>query len=320
MKLDAIATIEAAYAPAATSQAWIEGVLASLAPLDRGHGLHAISLDANDPANFRAALLGAFRPDPLFLQATVDSTATATPDELRELFRPVPPVQILSRRVRSGPPPPFERAVLRVSPDVLGILALDADQRGVVIGIPWPTEESPAPRTKYLLSRIAAHLTSAWRLRALTVAGSEAVLDPSGAVRDAQPAAADRGDRALLGEAVRRMERARTRARRVDPTEAVELWHALVSGRWSLVDHVEADGRRFVLARRNEPHVYDPKALSRAEGQVTAFAIQGHSNKHIAYLLGIAPSTVAAHLASARRKLGVRTQSELVATFGGARA
>jgi DNA-binding CsgD family transcriptional regulator len=331
MKLDAIAAIEAAYAPAASCEAWARGILTALAPLDQGHGLYALTLDASDPERIVATVASMFRPDPEFLRHGLEANAQPDSDHMRALYWRSPPVELASRRVRqlAGRPPGSVQAAMRAVTDMLGVFAIDSDDRGLFVGAPWPTGRAPGPRTIHLLTRVAAHVTSAWRLRKLAgddlasgPAGdraTEAVLDPGGRLRDASGDARDALERDRLARAVRRMDRARTRARRADPVEAAELWRALVSGRWTLVDRFDADGRRFVLARRNEPHVYDPKALSRTEGQVAAFAIQGHANKHIAYLLGLAPSTVAAHLASACRKLGVRTQSELTTTFGGAR-
>ena len=55
--------------------------------------------------------------------------------------------------------------------------------------------------------------------------------------------------------------------------------------------------------------------LSKRERQVAAFAARGHSNKLIAYDLGIAEGTVAAHLASVMRKLGLSTRAALVGNF-----
>jgi DNA-binding NarL/FixJ family response regulator len=82
------------------------------------------------------------------------------------------------------------------------------------------------------------------------------------------------------------------------------------------VDHGEADGRRFVLARRNEIGARDPKALAPRERDVLALAALGHSNKHIGYTLGIAPNTVATHLSSAMAKLGLRSRREVIAVLG----
>jgi len=84
-----------------------------------------------------------------------------------------------------------------------------------------------------------------------------------------------------------------------------------VARRWSLVDRFDSDGRRFLVARRNEPDVRDPRALSPRERQVAAFAALGHSNKLIAYTLGLSASTIATHLAAAMRKLAVRSRVEL---------
>src|SRR5690606_6591183 len=89
----------------------------------------------------------------------------------------------------------------------------------------------------------------------------------------------------------------------------------LVAGRWSLVDRFESDGRRFFIARRNDPAVGGPSELTKRERQVVGYAAQGHTNDHIAYTLGLAPSTVSTHLRRAMRRLGVRTPADLAALF-----
>src|SRR5262249_38062404 len=89
------------------------------------------------------------------------------------------------------------------------------------------------------------------------------------------------------------------------------------SGEWSLVDHFEASGRRYLLARRNDPQVAQPRALTLRERQVLAYAAVGHSQKFIAFELGLAPSTVAQHLTSGMRKLGVKSRLDLARFFTG---
>jgi DNA-binding NarL/FixJ family response regulator len=106
-----------------------------------------------------------------------------------------------------------------------------------------------------------------------------------------------------LREGVRAIERARGPLRRRDPREAIELWRGLVAGLWSLVDHFDSDGRRYLVAHRNDPRTPDPRGLTERERQIVAYADLGQSNKHIAYQLGLSPSTVAVHLARAREKL-----------------
>ena len=115
--------------------------------------------------------------------------------------------------------------------------------------------------------------------------------------------------------AVRRLERARGALRWRSPEEALSLWDALVDGRWSLVDHVDTDGRRFVVARRNPPGT-DLRALGLRGRAAVAMAVQGRSNKEIGFELGLDASTVAGHLRSAQAKLGVGSRRELIALLG----
>ncbi len=165
---------------------------------------------------------------------------------------------------------------------------------------------------------VAAHIASAFRVRRKLAAESrdpldgaiplpEAILDPEGRLEHAEEPAKTDPARAALYRAVRRLGRARGPLRRSDPAEAVALWQALVAGRWSLLDHFDSDGRRFVLAHRNDVRTPDLRGLTPRECQVLGYAALGHSNKVIAYELGLSTSTVAGHLSAARRKLGLRS-------------
>ena len=98
--------------------------------------------------------------------------------------------------------------------------------------------------------------------------------------------------RASLRKSVCRLDQLRTRHGRSDPDRALEGWEGLVQGRWSLVDHFDSDGRRFVLAIKNDPRFPDPRGLTLRERQVAEFIGQGHSGKEISYMLGISPSAV----------------------------
>ncbi|MFL5294145.1 MAG: LuxR C-terminal-related transcriptional regulator, partial [Myxococcales bacterium] len=71
----------------------------------------------------------------------------------------------------------------------------------------------------------------------------------------------------------------------------------------------------FLLARRNEPAVKDPVALTSRERCTVAYAAMGHQNKYIAYLLGLPTSRISSYLRSARRKLRIRSRAELVNQF-----
>jgi DNA-binding NarL/FixJ family response regulator len=86
----------------------------------------------------------------------------------------------------------------------------------------------------------------------------------------------------------------------------------LFSGRWSLVDHFDSDGRRFILARHNAPKVAAPKALPLRQRQVLFHAAAGWSNKEIAYALGVSESTVAAHLMRGLSAMNLPSRSEWI--------
>jgi hypothetical protein len=153
------------------------------------------------------------------------------------------------------------------------------------VGIPRG-RAPPPPRTRRQLACVATHLASAVRLRqvldgrrpAPDGALTEAIFDRGGRIAHLAPAAQSRAARGRLAEAVRRMDRARGALRWTSPEEALSLWDALLDGRWSLVDHVDSDGRRFVLARRNPPGARDLRALAPQERAVLALAAEGRAD------------------------------------------
>jgi DNA-binding NarL/FixJ family response regulator len=115
------------------------------------------------------------------------------------------------------------------------------------------------------------------------------------------------------GDIIRVIESAHTVA--LDAEEAARVWQALVAGRWSVVDTLESNGRRFILAQANASPHRGLKALTKRERQIVEHAARGLSNKAIAYALGLAPSTVATHLSAAKKKLGGATRMQLVEMF-----
>lgn len=97
--------------------------------------------------------------------------------------------------------------------------------------------------------------------------------------------------------------------------DACEAWRALVSGRWSLVESFEADGRRYLLARENPPHKVRESALTALEARALLMRAGGASYKWMADELAI--STAATHrlVQSGLKKLGIRHEHELPALF-----
>src|SRR5690606_500357 len=172
---------------------------------------------------------------------------------------------------------------------------------------PWPVQEAAVERWRLL----RAHILAGLRLHRNLV--EEAVLDRHGKVVHAEGEARETRALDALRERARHIDRARSAEGRRDPEAALRVWQGLVNGRWSLVDKFDSDGRRYLIARRNEPGegVAALRPLSRRERQILAYAALGYANKHIAYTLGLAPSTVSSHLRSAMRRVGASTRAAL---------
>lgn len=172
--------------------------------------------------------------------------------------------------------------------------------------------------------RLSAHIKAGLRLRrrlgALTHSAPQiteggAVLDADAKVVHAEGDARDDDARQALEQRAREIDRARTRKSGRDE-HALEVWQGLISGRWSLVERFDSDGKRFMLAHKNAEDVSDPRGLTELEQRVTGLAVRGYSDKLIAYHLGIAESTASVQLASALRKLSLSSRIELVRTLG----
>ncbi len=76
-------------------------------------------------------------------------------------------------------------------------------------------------------------------------------------------------------------------------------------------DHFDHDGRRYVIARRNDSQVTGIEELSEREREVLAYAAIGHDNKVIAYELGLAAATVACFCTAAPRSSACAPEPKL---------
>ena len=211
--------------------------------------------------------------------------------------------------------------------DGLGMSSFDPNGRGVYLIAPLPQVTTLTDTSRERWQMLAAHFGAGHRLRcALRKAGSEpatdlphgaeVVIDPSSfRVTDAQGQAKSRDARNALREAAVQVDRARGRMRESDPEKALELWKALVRGRWSTVDWFDSDGRRYVLGLPNPPGVTDPRGLTEREMQVVALVLSGQTNTMIGYNLGLSRGRISTLLRSAMHKVGVRTRAQLVSRY-----
>jgi len=320
---DPIAVIEAAYRVEVSEAEWLAGIAEAALPLFRGGlGAVAYTYDASRVERMRVLRVATYgappQMTPEFVARIVEGTDA---DYVRNSYRSKACALMTET-------PGFERqsgptTLLRSGGvvDVIGVNGTDASGVGCWVGAALPQATRLSGRERETFSRIAAHCAAGLRVRralgaalgsaAEPTASAEAVLDASGRIEHATGGAEPQAARQSLREAALAMDRARGRRRHREPERAVEEWKGLVAGRWTLLDHFESDGRRYVLARRNEPGGSPLDKLTARERQVLGYLALGHSQKLIAYELGISPSTVGALVWRAARKLGVSSRDEL---------
>ncbi len=319
---------EAAYDLELGGDAWLPEVLRRGLPvLDQGLGLagYEYGLPADGgPVQLLDCHVAAGPAD--FAERHMRALATTDPDLLREQL--TPGSATTGSEYAKDRPQDLEHYVSHVTycKDVLFLTAVDVRGAGVAIVAPLEKVTKLSPQDAQRWQMLAAHVEAGHRLRRGLDAQAprevslsplpheaEAILDGSRfRVTDAVGQAQEQNTTRRLREAAVAVDRARGRMRERDPENALEIWKALVRGRWSLVDWFDTDGRRFVLAIPNQPHVTDPRGLTERENQVVTYAVLGHSNKMIAYRLGLSPSRVSTILRTAMRKLGFRTRTQLV--------
>lgn len=316
-----IAVVERAYDLEGDWSAWLSGMAtAAEASFDDGFGVFALAYDARTrgmPRNFAMTATPTAAPHRRTLGAIAPEVGF---DVMRDvvLHGGLASVsQILGPARFRGLEALRTHGAREGMHDLMMLGACDPSGVGVLLGAPRSAVARASRPQQAVWMRVAAHVGAALRLRlalgerAARTDGAEAVLTSEGALVHA---ASDEiaSARMRLREAVR--ARAQATSGR---TEALSAWTALVEGRWSLVDVFESDGKRYVVARPNDPSVPDPRALSLRERQIAALAALGRSNKAIAYEMGLAVSRVGTIVAQAARKLGAGSRAELVALVRG---
>jgi DNA-binding CsgD family transcriptional regulator len=329
MKGDAISIVEAAYDCGRSRRAWLDALLARVAPqLDRGLGVSLSSYAPDMPPEEVTF-------DGQFVQPEMVGASRAMIAAYPEIFHrvlsagrshdtPSRAMGLTPAQARTWAPYVEHMHPIGVR-DIVGLVARDPSGHALFFSAPSTELRRPTRAEVATWSRIAAHISAGARLRRVlpdastgdVSTGAEAVLSPAGVVTHAEAEAQSCSARESLRLAARAIDRARSKARS-NEDEALDLWQGLVAGRWSLFDRFDTDGRRFLVARKNDPEVTDPRALTLRERQVLAYAAMGHPVKLIAYSLGISVSTVSSGRRSAMRKLGLRTHADVARLFAAA--
>lgn len=322
---DLVGVVEAAYALELPQHDWLKRLLKAVRPsLDGGKGMFGALYDVQDPKHFRLFdMVGAGIPDvtlELIRFAAQGARADIISRARWEICSTLS--QAVGEKALDSIPALVASRVAFGVRDFLGLNAGDPTLQGCAFAAPLTEVKDLPADFQRTWSRIASHIAAGLRLRrqleklnAQGLEGAEAVLDPGGKIEHVEGLAEGKAERAALRGAAIAIDKARARKlRSADPEEAIALWEPLVSGRWSLVDHFERDGRRYLVARQNDPFVPGDK-LTLRERQVVGFVALGHANKLIGYELGISASTVATHLTSAAKKLGLGSRLELIKAF-----
>ncbi|MGB5809229.1 MAG: helix-turn-helix transcriptional regulator [Polyangiales bacterium] len=325
----AITVTEAAYDLHATETDWFPRLLSATVPLI-DHGLGVTGLVGTQPDGRSPIMPEAMHvaTGPSDFPARLMRAMSELPRE--SIIRQIHPgIGVLSE-VNAQEPRFLEawRRHIDYARDGIGVTAMDPNGRVVHVVAPVPDTIALSDAERNRWQMLAAHMSAGLRLRGVLadsapVAGSEseglpcevdAVIDANTfRVDQAMNGAQNQRSLDAMREAAVRIDRARGRLRRDDPDEALEIWWALLRGQWSMVEWFDTDERRYILAIPNAPTVPDPRGLTQRESQVVAHAVLGESHKLIAYRLGISRPTASNALRSAMRKLGVKTQAELVA-------
>jgi DNA-binding CsgD family transcriptional regulator len=331
----AIDIVEAAYDLEASAAEWTDNLLERAAPIfDQGRGFGGgIWSGMDETGNLIATGFSFSAPGMLesYLPRLAQATAEVGPERMADWMEKTQSIVSVhsSHPAELGTFEIFTRHL--ECADILEVNAHDHDGHGFSW---WCGSNEPirlSEREKKSLEHLTIHMAAGHRIRrglkdqpkptGVSLADlpldAEALLDPTRfVVTDALGDARDATISETIREAAKQVDKARGKLRRQDPDEALEIWKGLTRGRWSLVDWFDTDGRRYVLAKPNLPRVGDPRGLTEQEALIATYAARGETGKILSYRFGLSAQRVSTILASAKRKLGVKTQAELVAKLG----
>lgn len=313
---DLLHVVEALYAVEQSREDWIAGVQAAAAEV-LGGGVGSVFYDVSgEGVRLEGLHARGIAPESVDY-AREDHADPELIGRIRALYRGV--MCELQEVFTEGHPEYRARLESRGGYDILMINGLDPSGVGLANYLFSHEKILLSQEMRLACERLAAHIASSYRLlrrlhalEGSAIESAAAVFSARGKLEDMrEPLARNHVDD--LKRALSERDWARGPARNEQPRKALARWTALVQGRWTLVDHFERDGKRYVIAQENSPQVSTPVKLSEREQQVANLAALGRSNKVIAYELGIAHSTVRVLLGRACARLGAQTRNELIA-------
>jgi DNA-binding NarL/FixJ family response regulator len=320
---DWISVIEASYNLECNDAQWLKGILDRVSPL-LGRGIEPLGWTFQfTPGTFKLGNFSEGASKALTYVARM-SHALASEKSLDLTYRTGVVIATASELVFPRLPDMQKMFLKLLKGHVQDLLVINCQSgigSGVSIGVLLKETSKATAQEKRRWPKMATHIGAAVRLRSITHKLSvdstevEAVLDSGGNLHHARGLAKNNEARAALREIVRRIERTRTSVGRANVDQSISCWEGLVSGRWSIIDRFDSDGRRFIVAVKNDPAHPDPRGLTIRERQVAEYVGLGCSSKEIAYTLGLSESTITNCTARTQDKLGMASRAELVAFF-----
>jgi len=202
--------------------------------------------------------------------------------------------------------------------DVLCLVAVDSELHGVLLLTPTRKRIKLSAKAHQRWRTLASHIGAADRLRrALGRSNQERLIPITLLPRELRAdTPSDPAIAAPVGPSIRdaavQVDSEKRRGAEGQTDQTLEVLRGLVAGRLSMIDWFVRNGRCFTLARNCDPSLGDPRALTAQEQEVVLRTARGEARKIVAYHIGVSRSQVSRVLGSAMRKLGVKSQTELV--------
>ncbi|CAN5279969.1 hypothetical protein BH09MYX1_BH09MYX1_45350 [soil metagenome] len=309
--------LQSVYSLTSSREAWLHG-MARAADATLGHhgGAMAAVFDARDPTQVKCV-------------EVASSSGAPYESILDHAFRGIGPEYVtpaLGMMAMAGTPsssggkdqPGIVEYMAKVGArDLLTLIASDPSGLGVMINVHLQSQIVMDRRLSATFAHLAMHVASASRLRESEASDDVAVFRHDGTLVHAESDVRESEAIAPLRDVVRALTRMQTH--RGGAATLAKLT-SRVEAQWTVVARFNDETDAFVVARRNAAPVGavpDMEKLTPREREVVSFLARGHSQKSIAYELGIAPSTVRVLIARARATLGMKDTPELLRRITG---
>jgi DNA-binding CsgD family transcriptional regulator len=209
--------------------------------------------------------------------------------------------------------------------DSLGLLSGLFQGTGVNLCCLYDQVQRPALRQWRLLKTLAEHLSAGYRQRCALRAMASITDAPDVVARAGRGfhTNSELGERrpelaARLVAAVQARERLQGERQQRTAREPAALFQAFVAGEYTLIDSLEDDGKRWIVAMRGDSE--RAGGLTQRQRTVVLAAAAGNCNRTIALELGVAERTVTSCLRVALRRLGIPDRQALGHWLGQLRA